>query len=275
MATVSILVFGILMCALGGMGIFVLYLVDRWRKGYVLIVKKDFRNPERKIPALFLLPKKAEKVMNIYKHVWSFKPEKVIPFFDVNAYKDKKIIKGFIGVSGKPEDDNIVPYGEPIMSGVAAGFVASKISDGIKNALKDITVPLNDDKIREIFTDQWVMKLIGVREVQDANIVLLSQKAQVSSLHSLTNEFRKNYLSTWAKYQLPIMFGIVVFILFIAAIPIISATLQYQQGLAATTQAFIQNVRGTAPATAPLPNPAPSSPITITNTLKQASGGII
>ena len=114
------------------------------------------------------------------------------------------------GVTGSPSDDMIVPIAINVMSQAGALDYANKISDaiitnmaiilnGTTTSAGVVTAPaivdgkINVDtltnRIKETFGKTWVMKTMGVAEVQNSNIITLAQKMFIASLASRANEF--------------------------------------------------------------------------------------
>ena len=210
-------------------------LLIRGKLGYRINIKADIRNPSRKPYKRLAFFDKKEKVVKFYKGVLYPTPTKVQSYFDPDAFSKNKVIDGYIGVSGKEDDDNFVPVGGTLMSGAMANSLSQKLSDSIVNTLLSLKVKTKDtagveieksidfgkeanDAITKAFDKAFVMNTFGVIEVKDANLILQHQKIQVADLHSRTNEFRTKHLSWFTQNQVLIGFIMMCFVITICGV---------------------------------------------------------
>ena len=114
----------------------VLFAWNRKRKGKILVIEKDFRNPYKGPRRYLLLYDKNINGLRLYTNVFKPKSEKLIPTFERDPFLwDSKIIYAYQGVSGNPDDDNIIPIHKPIVSQSAAMQQAKEISNSLVNTM--------------------------------------------------------------------------------------------------------------------------------------------
>jgi hypothetical protein len=108
----------------------------RKRKGKILVIEKDFRNPYKGSRKYLLLYDKSINGLRLYSNVFKPKSDKLIPTFERDPFLwDSKVIYAYQGVSGNPDDDNIVPIHKPIVSQAGALQQAKEISNSLVNTM--------------------------------------------------------------------------------------------------------------------------------------------
>lgn len=175
----------------------------RKRKAYVIYINADWRNSQQPKRRYYCIVDRPGKALRLYRGLLQFKPTKNIPLLDVNAYANaSKEVFCYQSPTGSPHDDMICPMG-PSISGQGAamdyaGKVAEWVTQGTNDIFREYQVEHPDfnydkkawnDKIIGKFTKLGVMTTLGVRNVENANIVTLPQKMAVASLSSRANEF--------------------------------------------------------------------------------------
>lgn len=114
----------------------VIFAWNRKRKGKILVIEKDFRNPFKGSRRYLLLYDKNINGLRLYTNVFKPKSEKLIPTFERDPFLwDTKRIYAYQGVSGNPDDDNIIPIHKPIVSQSAAMQQAKEISNSLVNTM--------------------------------------------------------------------------------------------------------------------------------------------
>ena len=114
----------------------VIFAWNRKRKGKILVIEKDFRNPFKGSRRYLLLYDKNINGLRLYTNVFKPKSEKLIPTFERDPFLwDSKTIYAYQGVSGNPDDDNIIPIHKPIVSQSAALQQAKEISNSLVNTM--------------------------------------------------------------------------------------------------------------------------------------------
>lgn len=114
----------------------VIFAWNRKHKGKILVIEKDFRNPYRGPRRYLLLYDKRTNGLKLYSNVFKPTHEKLIPTFERDPFLwDSKTIHAYQGVSGNPDDDNIVPIHKPIVSQSAALQQAKEISNSLVNTM--------------------------------------------------------------------------------------------------------------------------------------------
>lgn len=175
----------------------------RKKKAYKLFINADWRNAQNPKRRYYCIVDRPGKALRLYRGLLSFKPTKNIPLLDVNAYanSDKEVFC-YQSPTGSPHDDMICPMGPSISGQGAAMDYAGKVSEWVTTNTNDIFREYQvkhpdfkydkkelSDKINSIFNKVNVMQTLGVRNVENANIVTLPQKMAVASLSSRANEF--------------------------------------------------------------------------------------
>lgn len=137
MGAAYLIIWIVLMILVSVLMTLVVFAWNRKRKGKLLIIEKDFRNPYRKAQRYLLLYDKKLNGLRLYTNVFKPKSDKVIPTFERDPFLwDAKTIYAYQGVSGDPDDDNIVPLHKPIVSQAAALEQAREISNSLVNTMK-------------------------------------------------------------------------------------------------------------------------------------------
>ena len=114
----------------------VIFAWNRKRKGKILVIEKDFRNPFKGSRRYLLLYDKNINGLRLYTNVFKPKSEKLIPTFERDPFLwDTKTIYAYQGISGNPDDDNIIPIHKPIVSQSAALKQAKEISNSLVNTM--------------------------------------------------------------------------------------------------------------------------------------------
>ena len=114
----------------------VIFAWNRKRKGKILVIEKDFRNPFKGSRRYLLLYDKNINGLRLYTNVFKPKSEKLIPTFERDPFLwDTKTIYAYQGISGNPDDDNIIPIHKPIVSQSAAMQQAKEISNSLVNTM--------------------------------------------------------------------------------------------------------------------------------------------
>ena len=114
----------------------VIFAWNRKRKGKILVIEKDFRNPFKGSRRYLLLYDKNINGLRLYTNVFKPKSEKLIPTFERDPFLwDSKTIYAYQGISGNPDDDNIIPIHKPIVSQSAAMQQAKEISNSLVNTM--------------------------------------------------------------------------------------------------------------------------------------------
>ena len=221
-----------------------------WRKksAILLSIEKDYRNPQAPKTIYYAIYNNGIKQYDLYTKLLSFKPKLGLANVDLKAFADVYgRVRAVRGVTGKPQDNLIVPLGLSLNSQAAANEYAQTISDGISARfqritivhakLKDLNLDTMDAKARNelvkstalsveslktiqqmqekdvallstedmdkflkaSFTSEWVMQKMGVRKVEDANIITISQKNAIASIGSRANEFISDHSGWWDK----------------------------------------------------------------------------
>lgn len=126
----------VLIMMVGVLVVLVMFAWNRKRKAKILIIEKDFRNPYKGSRKYLLLYDKNINGLRLYSNVFKPKSEKLIPTFERDPFLwDAKIIYAYQGVSGNPDDDNIVPIHKPIVSQSGALQQAKEISNSLINTM--------------------------------------------------------------------------------------------------------------------------------------------
>lgn len=265
---VSILLLGIVFVVImGGVG-FLAFIGNRARKGYRLYLLADGRNPLRKVVKRFAIFSKVKRRGYIYTSPFALRVEKEVAYTDPNAWAFDKILLGAIGITGNPDDDNITFFSLPIISSALMHTNAVKLSESFnieikkilgakelekKKSAKDIVDFINDE-YSKVINPSWFLKVFGIVDASDYNVILLGQRSIVEASQKIVGDFRSKHLSGWAKWQVPIILAVAIFVIMIALIPVLSSTLQYQQGLATGTQAFLDHICSLTHCTPATPN---------------------
>ena len=114
----------------------IIFAWNRKRKGKILVIEKDFRNPFKGSRRYLLLYDKNINGLRLYTNVFKPKSEKLIPTFERDPFLwDTKTIYAYQGISGNPDDDNIIPIHKPIVSQSAALQQAKEISNSLVNTM--------------------------------------------------------------------------------------------------------------------------------------------
>ena len=114
----------------------IIFAWNRKRKGKILVIEKDFRNPFKGSRRYLLLYDKNINGLRLYTNVFKPKSEKLIPTFERDPFLwDSKTIYAYQGISGNPDDDNIIPIHKPIVSQSAAMQQAKEISNSLVNTM--------------------------------------------------------------------------------------------------------------------------------------------
>jgi hypothetical protein len=209
-------------------GVILLFL--RGTQAYKIRIRRDFRNLSRPPLIRWAYFDKRAKVVNFYR--FKLLPmvflEKTQSYFDPNAFSFKREIDMYIGVSGKPDDDNLVPIGQTILSGASANVVSDKILDGLISLIpQEVKDKSLYKKLEGAITRDWLMKVIGVVDVKDVNVLMQNQKIQVADLHSRTNEFIDRHLSWVAKFGPIIGISMMFLVICIGAVVLYQGEQQY------------------------------------------------
>ncbi|MDE1833854.1 MAG: hypothetical protein KGH64_00795 [Candidatus Micrarchaeota archaeon] len=129
----GILVAYIILISIAGM----LAAIVVWRKlqSWKMFVW-DLRNPRKEVEVFYAMKDKGSGQIRMYKtllHPWSFA---MMPPRDLRMFIDNGIIKGYRGVSGHMEDDNIVLMkAQPLMGQVSASLQSDKIADAVQSTI--------------------------------------------------------------------------------------------------------------------------------------------
>ena len=114
----------------------IIFAWNRKRKGKILVIEKDFRNPFKGPRRYLMLYDKNINGLRLYTNVFKPKNEKLIPTFERDPFLwDTKTIYAYQGISGNPDDDNIIPIHKPIVSQSAALQQAKEISNSLVNTM--------------------------------------------------------------------------------------------------------------------------------------------
>ena len=117
------------------LGVFAFIAINRRHKAKKLIVH-DARNPNRGTEVFYAIFDKTAGNIRLYNNLFTPFQASIMPPVDMRSYtfSDGKLY-GYRGVSGHPEDDNIVLCSWPIIGQVGAANRASQLSDAIQNTL--------------------------------------------------------------------------------------------------------------------------------------------
>ncbi len=196
----------------------------------------DFRNSTSPPGTFFAQFNKKEKIIRIYGSrfsLFSIKPDR--PYFDPNAFMKKdKSIDVYQGITGKDDDDNLYPRGITVTSSASAKWTANTLSNGVIEKLAKLGIHIDNDSLKAlsgkiptknkgdkptledvfayVFDAKWIMDLLGVIDIQDANVVMQHQKMQIADLHTGTNEFKTKHYS-WATKNGPLILTAVMFVI--------------------------------------------------------------
>lgn len=156
---------------LGVLGIFIAIAANRKYKGYKLIILRDFRNFAKgptKYWALYRVGK--DSAVKMYANI--FKPTKseMTPPFDLGAFSYNRTIYAVRGVTGHPEDDNIVPIHIPLVGQGSAIAYSNEISSAVisalahKQAVEAADISVGD--IVDYRDSRWIVSSIGADGVE-------------------------------------------------------------------------------------------------------------
>ena len=121
-----------------GFGAVVYLVLRRWQKSRVLIIEKDFRNPNRKERKFYAIYNDKEKYISLYSNLFQPFVSNIIPPFQLESYVHNGRVFAYQGVTGQPEDDNIVPVHYPLVSGASALETSKEISAATINNIHKI-----------------------------------------------------------------------------------------------------------------------------------------
>lgn len=201
--TINLIFYLLLLVLFIVFGVIGYFMYSRKKKAYVLFINVDWRNSQNPKRRYYCIVDRPGKALRLYKGLLSFKPVKNIPLLDVNAYANaSKEVFCYQSPTGSPHDDMICPMGPSISGQGAAMDYANKVSSWITQGTDEIFRDYQKehpefsydkkmwaDNIMARFNKIGVMTTLGVRNVENANIVTLPQKMAVASLSSRANEF--------------------------------------------------------------------------------------
>lgn len=127
-----IAIYLILIMALGGVGVFAL---RRKSKAKVAVIR-DLRNPSAPEKKFYFYPNSKAGYIALYSNLITPFSSGITPPTDLRPYIywDKRLY-GYVGVSGKAEDDNIVLLRRPMVGQVEAQLQAQSLADAIQKTL--------------------------------------------------------------------------------------------------------------------------------------------
>jgi hypothetical protein len=223
---------------------FFIFILIRGKSGYKIRVKADIRNPSRKPYNRLAFFDKNDKVVKFYKSILHPTASKTQSYFDPDAFSRNRIIDGYVGVSGKEDDDNFVPIGDTLVSGAMANSYSQKLCDKIVAELQKITTISKEtnDAIVKTFDKAFVMNTFGIVEVKDVNLILQHQKIQVADLHSRTNEFKLKHLSWFNRNQVLVGFLMMCFVVTICGVIFWQETAKLVTTQATTTPPWVDQL---------------------------------
>ena len=312
-------------------GIFgILGLYRKW-KGWVIEVKKDYRNPDKRPQKFYAMVDKPDNSIRYYSSSMNPWQTRKVPLYDLSAWADSaRHITVVRGVTGKPGDDMDVPIGLSLNSQAACNDYAKLMSDSITHILpfydkcKEIdlrvgeigaitvkrngvntklagtitridyrgavfeydtgkkdrkdepimkTIMLDHDNINEFktmmdkeekqrlsplgysnfFTTMFVMQKMGVRKVEDANVMTIPAKQSIANFINGNNEFVNEGLGLFEKHFFKFFALGFFLILALSVYFVINGNLQWNSGVTAQLIATHDAVcGGTAPSASSL-----------------------
>lgn len=116
--------------------VFIGIAANRKRKGYRIIVLRDFRNPNKKrIRYLAMFDSKKDQNIKLYSNIFTPLKTKIMPPADMSGYAYDRQVFAFQGVSGHPDDDAIVFVHLPLVGRAGANEYSITISEAIQQTL--------------------------------------------------------------------------------------------------------------------------------------------
>lgn len=114
-------------------GYFSAVALNRKAKSKKLIVLKDFRNPSA-APQKFYVraDKKSGNRLILYKNLFQPTKSKIEPPFDLSAYKWNNVIYCVKGVTGNPDDENLVPVRIPLIGQISARTASEELASALQ-----------------------------------------------------------------------------------------------------------------------------------------------
>lgn len=133
----DLLIWIFLFSMLGILGIFMAIAANRKWKGFRLVILKDLRNPSGGSVRYWALYNSAkDDYVKLYSNLFRPFKNKITPPFDLSAYSYDRTIYALRGVSGHPEDENIIPIHLPLVSAAGATQYSSEASGAVIRTLK-------------------------------------------------------------------------------------------------------------------------------------------
>ena len=131
-----VLIWVVLLVMVSVLMVLVVFAWKRKRNGKILVIERDFRNPYKGSRKYLLLYDKRVNGLRLYSNVFKPRSEKLFPTFEREPFLwDKKVIYAYQGISGNPDDDNIVPVHKPLVSQAAALQQSKEISNSLINTM--------------------------------------------------------------------------------------------------------------------------------------------
>ena len=212
---VSIVVYEIVFFAmLGVIGYFSAVALNRKMKSKKLVVLKDFRNRSAPIQKFYVrADKKNGNRLILYKNLFQPTKSRIEPPFDLSAYTWNKVIYCVKGVTGNPDDENLVPVRIPLIGQISAHEISEELASALQktyefyDALKkfhigDKVLYDNEDKLKhncivvKFGYEGMVLKLEGsdrtivipdLSELKYVSITEHNPKGQPPSLQDILN----------------------------------------------------------------------------------------
>ena len=171
----------LLFAMLGVLAIFIAIAANRKLKGFRLIVLKDFRNPTappKRYWALFDSSKDA--AIKLYSNIFRPMKNKIIPPFDLSAYSYNRMVFCLQGISGHPEDENIVPVHVPVVGQAGAVDYSNEISGAVLATLRlKETLEKKNLKIGDVI--EYENKQYTINDINYNGIELMHKELQTKT----------------------------------------------------------------------------------------------
>lgn len=130
------LIYLLLFAMLGVLACFIAIALQRKSKGFKIVILRDFRNPNRKHQHYWaMFDSRKDEFIKLYSNIFRPLRSKIIPPADMAGYSYDRTIYAYQGVSGHPDDDNIVFIHLPLVGRTGANEYAINLSEAIEKSL--------------------------------------------------------------------------------------------------------------------------------------------